>query len=124
MNLSKSKYIERVKPAYNNRDISYSDLPAGDFLEKNHLFELLSLENSEIWHFLKSSWQKSVYSIQKQFHRFDFSPKLPLAKKKKAVKQLGLWQEVSLINLIVYSFSKISRFLTIIKEISNYFYDS
>lgn len=123
LNLAKSKYIERVKPAYEKSDISYSDLPAGDFLEKIHLFELLSLENSEIWRFLKNSWKKSVYGIQKQFHRFDFAPKLPLAKKKAVAKQLGLWQEVSLINLMIYIFSKINSLLAIIKEISDYFYE-
>jgi len=110
LDLSKKRYIERVKPTLDGSfQVSYQDLPAGEILEKLQIFQLLALNNSEILNWLKYGWSKFTWLVKKPFQRIDFSPKLPLAKKKaKANQGFDIWQEISIINFLFFISSKIS----------------
>ncbi|MDO8669330.1 MAG: DUF4012 domain-containing protein [Candidatus Buchananbacteria bacterium] len=123
LNLSTRRYIERVKPVLdNNSNLSYQDLPAGEFLEKIHVFELLSLEESEILNFLKQSWLIAMRWLKKPFYKIDLSPKIPLAKKGHKINQLDLWQEISVINLVVFLASKVGNMFWVVGQVISYAY--
>lgn len=111
LNLATQKYIERVKPSLDSTlNVNYQDLPGGDFLTKIGVFELLSLEDSEIINFVKKTWKKIDLTLKKFIYQVDMSPKLPLTGKTDYTNKLNLWQEISVINLIIFLSSKVVNF--------------
>ncbi len=111
MNLSTQKYIERVKPVLDSKSaISYQDLPGGELLDKIQVFDLLSFENSEILNSMKLFWRTLVKIARRPFYQVDTSLKLPMAKNSQRLPKLDIWQEVAVINLVVFLVNKISQF--------------
>ena len=62
--------------------------------------------------------------IKKPFYPVDLSPKLLLSKKRFRINQIDLWQEVSIINLIVFIGSKINHIFLVIGQVVHYTYFS
>jgi hypothetical protein len=122
LDLSGKRHIERVKPLIDNSAaLRYSDLPAGDVLEKLQVFELLAIENSEILNFIRVSW----LNLFRPFRKVDLSPKLPLTSKKQSkIDSLGILHEVSVINLIVFIVSEIGLFASSINQLIQHTYTS
>jgi len=103
LNLSVQKYIEKVRPSLDNTaSLSYNDLPGGNFLAKIGIFDLLSIENSEIISFFKKNWRRLNLLFKNIFYRIDTSPKLPVSRRVMALNRSDVWQEISVVNLIVF----------------------
>lgn len=111
LDLSSLRFIERVRPSLGDiRTINYQDLPAGDFLAKWYIFELISLEQSEILIWLKNFYRKIIFLIRRQIQRVDLSPKLPLIKRENFLNRYAaVGQEITLINFFIFIFSGILR---------------
>ena len=125
LDLSAKRYIERVRPILDNGlVINYRDLPAGEILEKLQVFQLLSINDSEILNWLKHFWFKLIILAKKPFQQVDFSPKLPLVKETGQPINLGVWQDVSIINFLLFIFSKITFVLAIVSQLIRHFYIS
>jgi len=103
LDLSQAKFIERVRPSLSGIEGNYYDqLPAADILSKFYIFELVAFEKSEFINFLKLISAKVTYWKRKFWGRVDLSPNLPLIRGKKTSKTLSRWQEVSVINLLIF----------------------
>ena len=123
LDLSAKRYIERVRPILDNGFvINYRDLPAGEILEKLQVFQLLSINDSEILNWLKRFWAKLTLLAKKPFQQVDFSPKLPLIKATTKSTNFAVWQDVSLINFLLFIFSKITIVLETLGQLARYFY--
>ncbi len=106
LDLSQSRYIEKVKPVSNTVDLDYGKLPGGDLLSKLYVFDLLDLEKSEVYNALKSVTHSLEQTVKRPFQQVDFSPKLPLTLgNDRFIKRTLIWQDVLLVNLAVFFFS-------------------
>lgn len=121
LDLSQANFIEKVRPSLSGVEGNYYDqLPGADILSKFYIFELISFEKSEFINFLKLIAFKLSYWKRKLWGKVDLSPDLPLLRRKAVSKIAGNWQEVSIINLLVF-FS--SFFYQIALFLVDLFYD-
>ena len=106
LDLSQSRFIEKVRPSWDGGDFSYNDLPGGALLAKLYIFELLSFDKSEIINGFKKLFNGFVSAVKKPFQRVNFSAKLPLVNNDNLLaSRLSFWQEITFINLMAAVFS-------------------
>ncbi len=110
LDLSRAKFIERVRPKAETPSFNYQDLPAGDVLSKFYLFEFFSFQDSEIINWLKSFFIFLTQPFKRILNRVDFSPKLPLAKKDfESAHQTIAWEETATVSFLVFIFSSFKK---------------
>ncbi len=124
LDLSQTRFIEKVRPPEELASNDYSDLPGGEMLEKFYFFEFWDFEKSEVLNFFKNFGRNVLHWREKVFPRLELLPKTPAIDKEKIHlpdSSLATWQEVSIINLFLFIFSVFNKIFSTIKDLRFYF---
>lgn len=106
IDLSKSKFIERILPTTADISVSYEELPLGNIVGKLLFFEFWSFEDSEI-----ISWVKKMFQMIKSANpqKISLAPQLNRIKLEGKDRIIANIKQIAIINLILFFGAKIRQ---------------
>lgn len=114
IDLSQVRYIERSKPKMSDVDFNSDDKNYGFYIQASKKF--FSINNSEIVIFIKNIYSKIFYNYKKAVNKVDMSASLPLVSDQNYSFKNNYWSEITLINILLFLFSKIILLFNAIAE--------